>query len=114
MHARAFEQGGTRPLAERPGRLGTLTLARSRPDGFTLAVQPVYTGRASSPDDGVFVALPASLALNLRAAYRLTAERSVSGEVFIHINNATDALVLSQLGLPGAGREMRAGVSVSF
>ena len=115
MRARAFEDGGTRPLAERPGWLGTLTLARTSPGGFTLAVQPVYTGQAFSPDDdGAFVALPASLVLDLRAAYRLAARRSFSGEVFVHVGNATDALVLPQLGLPGAGREVRGGVSVAF
>ena len=114
MRARAFQkEGGTRPLAERPGWLGLLALTRTSVRGVTLAVQTAYTGQAYSPDDsGAFAPLPAALVFGGRLGYRLG--RPFAGEVFIRIDNATDALVLPQLGLPGAGREVRAGLSVSF
>ncbi|MGI9175463.1 MAG: TonB-dependent receptor [Rhodothermales bacterium] len=117
LHARTFREAAWRPFVERPEWLGTLTLAWNSLSGFSLAVQPVYTGRAYSlDDDGALVPLPASLALSLRTAYgfALDQRRGLFGEVFFRIDNATDAVVLPQLGLPGPGREARVGASLSF
>ena len=117
LYARTFREAAWQPFVERPEWLGTLTLAWNSPRGFSFSAQPVYTGRAYSlDDDGALVPLPASLALNLRTAYgfTLSQSRDVFGEVFLRVDNATDALVLPQLGLPEPGREARIGASISF
>ena len=50
---------------------------------------------------------------NLRAGYRLMV-RAVSAEFFARVNNVTDAVVLPQLGLPGPGREVQAGLKLAL
>lgn len=117
MRSKGLEGTATRPLVERPDWLCTLTLSHRRPRGFFALAQAVYTGRAYGlGEDNSLKPLPTSLVLNLRASYRLiyARQRTVSTEVFVHLNNATDALVLPQLGLPAPGREIRVGIEVSL
>ncbi len=73
-------------------------------------------GRAYALDlDNAQVALPSSTVLNLRVAIRTYFQ---TGGIFIEIygglNNVTDEVAAPQLGLPGTGREMRVGASLSF
>ncbi len=117
MHARAFDGGTRRRLAERPEWLGTLTLLHNAQWGFSVLCQAVLTGGAYSPDEeNVFEKLPSSLVLNARLGYRLlwVGRRALAAELFARVNNATDALTVPQLGLPGPGREFYFGIDVSF
>lgn len=111
------KDGRTRPVPERPRWLGTSTVGFEFRTGLSVLAQAEYTGRAYSLDPaGGFEALPSSLALNVRAAYRgfLSAPRSVFAEWFLRIDNLTDAVVVPQLGLPAAGREIVGGVTLTL
>lgn len=99
-------------LSEKPELLGTLNLGYDFPFGLLLDAEAVYNGTAyTRNDDNEFEELTASLAINGRIAYRWV--KPVTGvqllELYARIDNATDALVLPQLGLPAPGREIRGG-----
>ncbi|HMB93533.1 MAG TPA: TonB-dependent receptor [Rhodothermales bacterium] len=116
-HVRAFIDGETRRLAEKPEWIGTVRLDYDAPGGFSVLLEPVLRGHAYSPDDDdVFQQLPTALILNARLGYRLvrSGSRVIASELFVRINNATDELVLPQLGLPGPGREVIVGIDLSF
>ena len=113
-HVRAFADGGTVRLVEKPEWVGTATLTRNHPSGVSAMLQTVFTGRAYGlDDDNVFVPLPTSLVLNARLSYLFIRGRFAT-EVFARVNNATDDLTLPQLGLPGPGREFHVGLEVAF
>ncbi len=105
-----------RRLAERPGVLGRLAAGYDAGRGATGLVEAVYTGRAFSLGEGdALVPLNTALVLNLRAGYRLRpARRRAAAEVFARVDNATDALVTPQLGLPGPGRTAHVGLKVGL
>ena len=112
--ARGFEDDGTVRLVEKPEWLGTFTLTQNTRSGFSALFQTVFTGRAYGLDEeNVFHALPTSLVFNARLAYLFVQGRFAT-ELFARVNNATDEVTLPQLGLPGPGREFRAGLDVSF
>lgn len=101
-------------LSEKPATLGRLAASYTPPLGPSGLVEAVYTGRAYSLDDNnQFVPLPTSLVLNLRAGYRF-AWSAASLELYVRVDNATDELVVPQLGLPEAGRAAQGGVKASF
>ncbi len=111
---RAFEDEATVRLVEKPKWLGTFTLMQNTRSGFSALFQTVFTGRAYGLDeDNVFQPLPTSLVFNARLAYLFIQGRFAT-ELFARVNNATDEVTLPQLGLPGPGREFRAGLDVSF
>ncbi|MFQ5571006.1 MAG: TonB-dependent receptor [Rhodothermales bacterium] len=113
-HARILEDGKTRHVVEKPEWLGTLTLTHNAPGGFSALLQTVFTGRAYGLDENnIEQALPTSLVIHARAAYRLVMQR-LSTEIFARVNNVTDEVTLPQLGLPGPGREFRIGLDVAF
>ncbi len=115
MHGRGFREEGTRRLDEKPAWLGTLTLSYDAPGGVSALVQPVYTRGAYALEGGEFVELPASLILNARIGYDLTSARQpFAAELFARADNLTDAVRLAQPGLPAPGRELRAGLTVTF
>ena len=117
MKTRAFlDDNPDRPLVEKPEWLSTLTLVYNAPWGLSLMFQSVYTGRAYALDeDNTLATLPTSLILNGRLAYRLfLPRRQIFAEFFVRADNVTDEVSLPQLGLPGPGREIRGGVSVSL
>ncbi|HYE96442.1 MAG TPA: TonB-dependent receptor, partial [Rubricoccaceae bacterium] len=104
-------------LAERPGVLGRLAAAYDAGRGPAALLEVVYTGRAYSLGNGnALVPLNPSLVLNARAAYRLRPSRmrEASVEVFARVDNATDAVVTPQLGLPAPGRTAHVGVKVGL
>ena len=116
-HTRAFlDDGPDRELTERPAWLGTVTMVYNAPWGLSLMGQSLYTGRAYGLNpENELEALNTSLVLNTRIAYRfLIPERSFFGEFFVRLDNLTDTTTLPQLGLPGPGREIRGGVSLSL
>ena len=106
--------GSYRRLVEKPGTLGLCNTAYKNPGGFSLAVEYALTGRAYGlADTGVLTPLPRSSVMNARVGY-LFVLNGWAAEAFARVNNATDATVLPQLGLPGPGREFHAGMNVSF
>ncbi|GIV60525.1 MAG: TonB-dependent receptor [Rhodothermaceae bacterium] len=108
--------GESERLAEKPDAVGTALLRYAGPQGLSLQLDATYTGRAYSLDeDNTFVPLPRALSLNARIGYRLDdVVPGFTAELFARGDNLTDELVVTQLGLPGAGRMMQAGIEMSF
>jgi iron complex outermembrane receptor protein len=103
-------------LSEKPEMLGTLTAEYEFDFGLLPMIEIVQTGVAYSPnDDNEFVQLEPSTVINVRLAYRfsLFGENTLA-QAYVRANNVTDALVLPQLGLPGAGREIVGGIKISL
>jgi iron complex outermembrane receptor protein len=101
-------------LAEKPAAIGRLGIGYDTGQGPTALVEAVYTGRAYSlAEDNTFVPLNTSLVLNARVGYRLRPTPDVAVEVFGRVDNATDALVTPQLGLPGPGRTVQVGLRLT-
>ena len=96
-------------LPERPAALGRVALVVLPPRGWTAAAELLATGPAVSLAPGGAVDLPASAVLGARVGYRWPVGRGLVG-VFVRLDNATDAAVFPQAGLPAPGREVRAGV----
>jgi iron complex outermembrane receptor protein len=115
LHPRGVtDEGATVRLSEKPEAIGRLAATYNPGLGPNATVEAVYTGVAFSPEaPGSFARLDPALVLNLRAGYRF-AVRAVSAELFARVNNVTDAVVLPQLGLPGPGREVQAGVKLAL
>ena len=106
--------GATVRLSEKPEVVGRLAATYNPGLGPNATAEAVYTGVAFSPEGpDAFARLDPALVLNLRVGYRI-AVRVVSAELFARVNNVTDAVVLPQLGLPGPGRELQAGVKLAL
>ena len=104
-------------LAEKPKAIGRIALHYQTGQYLSGMFEVVHRGRAFSPDEqDRLVPLEISTIFNIRMTYSLERFLSRSGksEVFIKLNNVTDALVESQLGLPAAGRWFSAGVRLGF
>ena len=115
MDIRGFDaDDAPRRLSEKPEAIGRLAATYNPGLGLNGTVEAVYTGVAYSPAGaGTFARLDPALVLNLRAGFRLLLG-GVSGELFARVNNVTDAVVLPQLGLPGPGRELQAGLKLAL
>ena len=115
LHLRGIDpEGAAIRLSEKPSVIGRLAATYNPGLGPNATAEAVYTGIAYSPDGpGSFARLDPALVLNLRAGYRF-ALQGVSAELFARVNNITDAVVLPQLGLPGPGREVQAGVKLAL
>lgn len=115
MHLEGLRaDGGTVRLSEKPAVLGRLAATYNPGLGPNATVEAAYTGVAYSPDaPDSFARLDPSFVLNARVGYR-AAVRMVAAEVFARVNNITDAVVLPQLGLPGPGREVQAGIKLAL
>ena len=115
---RAEEAGSgeyDRPLTERPESSGAVRISYTHGSGVSATLETLYTGPAYSLDeDGGLVDLASSAVINMRAAYRLIFTRQTSAELFARINNASDAVVENQLGLPGPGRTAIVGLKLSM
>ena len=110
MHLAATDgTGRSTRLAERPAVLGRLALTAQPRRGLGWAVEALATGPAVSLGPDGDVRLPASLVLNARVGYAWERPGG-SAEAFVRVDNAADALVLPQAGLPAPGRELRVGV----
>jgi iron complex outermembrane receptor protein len=115
MDIRGFdESGGSVRLSEKPEALGRLAATYNPGVGPNATVEAVYTGVAYSPaGPDTFARLDPALVFNVRVGVRSTVLwLGVTGEAFARLNNVTDAVVLPQLGLPGPGREVQAGVKL--
>lgn len=107
MHGRAFEDGTTLRLVEKPEWVGTLTLTYNHPGGLSALCQGVLNGGAYGlGEDNALQPLSTSLVLNARVGY-LFLQGPFATEVYARVNNATDTVTLPQLGLPGPGLPVR-------
>lgn len=114
MRAQGRTEGIDSPLTEKPEILGTFALRYNDPSGISALVQTIVTGRAHGlSDDNMLVSLPSSTIINARIGYLFIRGRYAT-EIFARVNNATDDVTLPQLGLPGPGRDIQAGLEVSF
>lgn len=114
MHTQGHTNENDSPLIEKPEILGTIALRYNDPSGVSALVQTIVTGRAHGlSDDNTLISLPSSTVINARIGYLFIRGRFAT-EVFARVNNATDDVTLPQLGLPGPGRDVQAGLEVSF
>ncbi|MEM8557341.1 MAG: TonB-dependent receptor plug domain-containing protein [Bacteroidota bacterium] len=102
-------------LSETPAAVGTLTLRYTSPKGLDALVAARHRGTAVSLDPGnCLVTLPATTTFDARLGYRLLRSAERSAEVFVRGDNLANVAPQYQLGLPGPGRTVRAGLTVSF
>lgn len=114
MRPRTLNDGDTAFFGERPEWIGTLTTSYRFRHGFSVQGQAVYTGTAYSlAEDNTFVELPTSTVFNMRLGYYFSVARALP-EVFVRVDNVADERVLTQLGLPAAGRELIVGLTLSL
>lgn len=107
------ETPGDRFLSERPELSARVSLNYTHPDGWRGSFETLHRGRAYSLDQNdVFVPLARSTSFNAEIAYAFTVTQSKI-DLFLRADNLTDALIEPQLGLPGNGRQLRAGIRVS-
>lgn len=104
-------------LAEKPALLAALSVDYAGPSGVEAGVEIQRTGRAYSANaEGMLVPLEVSTQLNVRLAYNLdrvfTSLRS--SQIYLRADNLTDAFVEPQLGVPAAGRWIRAGFRLTW
>jgi iron complex outermembrane receptor protein len=114
---RGLTDDGTERLDEKPAWVGTGTATYTLPVGLSLMVQARYTGGTyARTDANTFTALPDALLWDVRASLAfdrwLPALRG--GSVFARVDNLTDEAQFLQLGLPGPGRRLRAGMTVTL
>jgi iron complex outermembrane receptor protein len=117
MRPRGISGGDTQPLEEKPEWLGAGSLTYDFPGGFSLTSQGRYTaGTQARNEQNEYVALPNALILDARVSYSIGRFMPGidEGELFARVDNITDEARFYQLGLPGAGRLFRAGLSLSF
>ena len=104
--------GQTNRLAERPDVLARLFGDYTAPSGLGALTELIVVGRGYSADAaGVLVPLPRSASLNLRVSQAVSLGTSAA-ELFARVDNATDRVVVPQIGLPSPGRSIRVGVSL--
>ncbi len=114
MRPRAFNGGLREPLVEKPALLGLGALRYNHASGFSAAMEAVYTGKAHGlAPANELVPLACSFVVNARLTMLMLPGRW-GIQLIARINNITDDVVLPQLGLPGPGREVAAGLEISF
>jgi iron complex outermembrane receptor protein len=114
---RKDNSGDPDTLPEKPRAIGRFALHYKSSGRLSAMLEIEHRGRAFSPDiQNRLLPLEISTILNFRAAYSLANFLSDSdeSEVFFKVENFTDTLVEAQLGLPGAGRWLSAGVHLTF
>lgn len=99
--------------AERPEAFGEARLIYAPPAGVGGALFLRARGEAFSIGaSGERVALPSAVTFDAELSSRLETQLPV--QLFLRVENAFDAFVLPQLGLPAAGRTVRGGVRLSL
>ena len=117
MRPRGISEGETQPLEEKPAWLGTGSLTYEFPAGLALTAQGQYTaGTQARTEQNAYVTLPNALLLDVRVGYAIgpLMPGTREGELFARVDNLLDDARYYQLGLPGAGRGLRAGISLSL
>ncbi len=111
----ARDDSGERPvLLQRPDTQLRAALDWQANDRVDLRAEVQYTGSAYDlADDGNAVRLPDATVLNLRGFLRVGRWWDRDVQLTASVDNATDALVLPQLGLPAPGRLYRVGIRLN-
>ncbi len=105
---------GPRVIAERPDTLAAFYLSYRHRTGLGVYGGGRYRGRAFSlADTGVFVPLARSIAFDAEVSYAFSLYGTQT-EVFVRGDNLANTFVEPQLGLPEAGRRVRAGLRVAI
>lgn len=107
-----LEDDGTRPtLYQRPEFQGSVALDYLFGHDWDLFVEAEYLGVAKDEDEnGDVVDLPTSWHVGMRLFKTLRANSDGRWRAFAGIDNATNDVVLPQLGLPQTGRTLSLGV----
>lgn len=114
MRARELSPSGTQPLVEKPSWIGRCNVDYRLGVGISVVFESSYSGQAYGlGEENNLIPLPNSLVMNSRVAW-LILYGGYSAELFARVNNLTDEVVLPQLGLPGPGRALHAGLQVTF
>jgi iron complex outermembrane receptor protein len=122
LHARVVPEDENAPdstlfLSEKPEMLATVIAGYDFPFGLQPSIELLHRGQAYTlNDDNVFVPLGASTTFNARLAYRLPFQwtTNFSTQIFLRVNNITNEVIMPQLGLPDAGREIQGGIKATF
>lgn len=117
MNIRAYLDGETRKLDEKPTWLGRLNANYTVTERLGAMLQAEYTGGIyTRTEQNTFVSLPNAFILDTRLSYQLfgTDEERKGGQIFFRVNNITNDMRILQLGLPGPGREYMAGLKLRF
>lgn len=118
MRARSFNEetdSYDQFLEERPGLLATVNGRFKLTNKLSTTVEFVQTGRAHSlGEDNGFVRLDPYSVVNLRVGYIQYWSNFLSAELFGRINNASNTVVIPQIGLPGEGRNVLFGLRCTF
>jgi iron complex outermembrane receptor protein len=110
------ERDGTRQaLLQRPGRQIIAALDWNATNRLDLRAELQNIGPASDlADSGELARLPGATSLNLRAFWKIGEIKALGNLTFAAlIDNAIDALILPQLGLPAPGRTFRIGIRLT-
>ena len=111
----ARDDNGERPVpVQRPDTQLRAALDWQASDWVDLRAEVQYTGTAYDlADDGSVAELPDATVLNLRGFLRVGQWWGRDVQLTASVDNATDALVLPQLGLPAPGRLYRVGIRLN-
>jgi iron complex outermembrane receptor protein len=104
-------------IAEKPALLAGLSIDYTGASGFAAGVEIDRTGRAYSANaEGTLVPLEVSTQLNVRLAFNLDRAFTVLpwSQIYARADNLTDAVVEPQLGIPAAGRWIKAGFRIRW
>ncbi len=106
---------GVRPvLLQRPKQQLSIALDWQATTRLDMRAEVFHTGSAFDfADDGSVVTLPSSNSLNLRGFYSVGEWHGHTLLLTAAIDNATDELVLPQLGLPSPGRSYHLGIRIN-
>lgn len=107
--------GTWQALLQRPARQMVAALDWNATESLDLRAEVHNIGRATDlADNGAFVRLPGATSLNFRAFWKV-ADLGVLGKLTLtaSLDNATDAIILPQLGLPAPGQTFRIGLRVT-
>lgn len=109
------ENDGVRPiLLQRPKQQVSVALDWQATPSIDLRAELFRTGRAFDlADSGDAIELPASNSLNLRGFLNIGAWFGQDVLLTAAVDNATDELILPQLGLPAPGRSFHVGVRIN-
>ena len=109
------DDDGERPaLLQRPDAQLRAAFDWQANEQIDLRAELQHTSSANDiADDGSVARLPDATVLNLRGFVRIGEWRNGDVQLTASVDNATDALVLPQLGLPAPGRLYRIGIRLN-
>jgi iron complex outermembrane receptor protein len=119
LYARAEEDGSFDAYVEdRPAFISYLDLSQSWRFGGQVGLEAIANGPFYSEDLVVegLVEVPSQIAWNFRVSYQWYARSTwfSSATAYIRVDNIFDQLLYNQIGLPEAGRMLRAGIDVEL